>query len=899
MIPSVEKILRDNYVEGVYYTHVSLLQPKGKFSFNRSVIEDFWNIYMEKIKDEKAMVGVAEKPGQYLPVLVDVDIGIKSEYIEGDHIYTNEHVLQIIGIYQSVLRSIVEGCTDEHLTCVLLEKPIYYKITNETIAKNGFHLHFPYLFLDKVDQEVHLIPRVLAKIDELNVFADIGIDISSSVIDKSYCNVNWLIYGSRKSEDMDPYKISKIFNSDLQEIDIEKAFKNYQIFDMNEKPINIRGKVKDYLPRILSIIPYNRRTFDLRRGLISPLKEQIQEKEKKIKNTQTVSVQEALDISEKLLPMIADWRADDRNEWITVGWILFNIGEGCSRALEQWLEFSSRCTEKYDESACIYQWERMVKKDLTLGTLRYYASIDSPELYKEYKKECSDKYVKESLSGSHNDIAKVLYSEYANEFVCASIVSKTWYQFRDHRWEEIEDGVFLREKISNEIVQKYIEQAKDIFTKLANVKDKAEEAMYNARLKQITKLVGNLKSSPFKNNIMKECSEVFYDRRFKNKLDQNPYIIGFKNGVYDMKLNEFRAGRPEDFISKVLPIEYKEYDISHEDVQNVLDFLMKVFPDPELRKYFLDTYSDVFVGGNNQKKIYMWTGEGDNGKSITQLFFEKMLGILSVKFNTQYFTGKKISTGSANPELARAAPPVRLVTMEEPDGDEQLNIGELKKLSGGDSFWARDLFERGKETREVFPMFMLCFICNKLPKLKFSDKASWNRFRVLCFESTFVEPDQECPETLEEQMKQKRFPMDKNFKDKVPGMVPAFAWYLLNWRKNMTGIRTEPEKVKEATAIYRRQNDIYRQFIEECIIEDENASVTLLELYTQFKEWFRQGWPNTVVPIKNEIKEYFEKCWGEPERGAKWKGFRSRTLKDDSYDGKTTDETADDCLPDI
>ena len=43
----------------------------------------------------------------------------------------------------------------------------------------------------------------------------------------------------------------------------------------------------------------------------------------------------------------------------------------------------------------------------------------------------------------------------------------------------------------------------------------------------------------------------------------------------------------------------------------------------------------------HEKKVYLWTGEGDNGKSITQTFFEKMLGELAIKFNTQYFTGKK------------------------------------------------------------------------------------------------------------------------------------------------------------------------------------------------------------------------------------------------------------------
>ena len=43
--------------------------------------------------------------------------------------------------------------------------------------------------------------------------------------------------------------------------------------------------------------------------------------------------------------------------------------------------------------------------------------------------EQAQKYIHESLNGSHNDIAKVLKAEYGNEFVCASIASKTWFQY--------------------------------------------------------------------------------------------------------------------------------------------------------------------------------------------------------------------------------------------------------------------------------------------------------------------------------------------------------------------------------------------------------------------------------------------------------------------------------------
>jgi phage/plasmid-associated DNA primase len=84
-----------------------------------------------------------------------------------------------------------------------------------------------------------------------------------------------------------------------------------------------------------------------------------------------------------------------------------------------------------------------------------------------------------------------------------------------------------------------------------------------------------------------------------------------------------------------------------------------------------------------------------------------------------------------------------------------------------------------------------------------------------------------------------------------------------------------------ATAIYRKENDIYRQFIEESIVEEKNKSISLSELYNQFKEWFRNSLPNHNLPIKNEVEEYFCKLWDEPKRGKKWYGYRVRTLQDD------------------
>lgn len=1810
MDPTIKKILKTNHVDGIFHTHVSLIRPKGKFQFNRQTLEDFWEAYCNFIdSNEDPMVGIAEKPQQYLPVLVDIDLRVRDEGDEsmGDSLYTEEQLKTIVELYQSTLRQIVDNCTDDDLVCAVLEKKMYQQTKNEIVYfKHGFHLHFPYIFLNKVDQEIQLIPRVQQALKETKLFENLGIEDSGNVIDKVCCKVPWLLYGSRKTEENNPYKLTTIYDTNLNKISLDKAFKHYQIFDHKEQVIPIRGRIQYYLPRIFSIVPFGRNTKEIKRGIVSPIKEKLKKERKSSTTFRTMSIEEALTIARRLLPMLSDFRAEDRNEWMTIGWCLYNITDGHPDGLDLWCEFSSRCEEKYDESACIYQWERMTKKDLTIGTLRHYASVDNPVEYKKYKEEQTNKHIMSSLDGSHNDVAKALHAEYSDEFVCASVANKVWFQFINHKWEQIEEGTFLREKISGKIVDRYVETVKKLYDELRNAQDKAREAMTNARIKQVQKMIGNLKSAPYKNNVMKECvrkgtlvtidsglsmkiedmlenqsvlcwdsenqglytkkqyeflpkgtkkcikvtlqdgstlsvtsdhkilmggkwvvasnlkvgdklhtslkgpvceykpdseysikvgdftfsnksrhehakllafarvlgfilsdvgisendhkatvcfcnkidvtsfltdislvmgklpkvqldktksvyclnippefskaiaslkgvpigngmespnmlpnfimddncpldvarefiagtwgcdghskeqniissigiskskkvglnnglndisrilakfgienityrkgklytvegknfvekilsdyvkfsenigirycveknirlhlfssylkmrkiteeqynkvvvrintfqksfyiedsiekayrqiceeevvlfpeyvkpkysvvtgqlragcdfpkpleyfesigatgldkyivngiipsfsipivdiredgehevydinveeshsfvangivvhncMEVFYDPRFREKLDADPYLIAFKNGVYDLRSNNFRPGRPEDFLSKNMPINYVSYTEEDEKIGDVYTFLEQVFPDKSVRKYFLDVSSDIFVGGNHEKIVLFWTGEGDNGKSITQLFFELMMGKLAIKLNTNVITGKKPSAGAAFADLARAGGGVRWAVLEEPDADETINAGIFKHMSGNDSFYARDLFEKGKDGREICPMFKLAFIClatgttislpsgisisieklnkntkllgydqsknglipicqhklldqgtracitltlqdgrkitctpnhkfltvsghwvqaeniipgetalkmgvdnpncddmfensdfsfgdfdldtyegkiqamalcrligyvitdgtlnktlyirhqidaenvlsdiellcgkrpkivlnhnvlqisipeeicfltekqyggkvnnsssypafifdhqcpkylvreflasifgcdgivppitknrigtlqlvsskegeyiesllddfgrlskllkerfsidsviskpilydhnkfhvflrisknqdilrfsenigfrycchktyritaiasvlryknsivaqnqdiinranilyettgqtreqafnqavketsniidteyiityknkmpsinlrkfldntsldrfvnqglgkgnvhvlpcykmivvgkedagmknvydivaeepysnfiaegivthncNKLPRIKAADKAVWNRVRVIPFEATFCRPDNPAPETYEEQLRQKRFPMDKQFSKKIPGLVEAFAWVLLQHRlKIMNQPRAEPEKVRAATEIYRKQNDIYRQFIEESIVEDPNKTMSLAELYNLFKDWFKESLPGHTVPVKNEIEEYFCKIWGIPE-GKKWKGYRQKTLKDDVDNGEAIILTEEDLV---
>ena len=129
------------------------------------------------------------------------------------------------------------------------------------------------------------------------------------------------------------------------------------------------------------------------------------------------------------------------------------------------------------------------------------------------------------------------------------------------------------------------------------------------------------------------------------------------------------------------------------------------------------------------------------------------------------------------------------------------------------------------------------------------------------------------------------FPKDKEFADKIPGMLEAFAYMLLEHKKHLKPNKVEPAKVKMATEGYRKKNDVYRQFVEELLIEDPNASISLVELYALFKNWFKESMPNHGIPIKNDVYNYFLKAWGDVKSGVKWSGWRERNIQDDIKDG--------------
>jgi phage/plasmid-associated DNA primase len=362
-----------------------------------------------------------------------------------------------------------------------------------------------------------------------------------------------------------------------------------------------------------------------------------------------------------------------------------------------------------------------------------------------------------------------------------------------------------------------------------------------------------------------------------------------ENGVLDLEIGLFRDGRPDDYMSLSCNLNYHKYGKDDDEYKELKEYFRKVFVNKARRSYFKDTACAAMEGGNINKIFIVGTGGGDNAKSVTYELLEKVFGEYCIKFPRELLIVSRTNSSSgARPELARVRGR-RLALAQEIAKTETLNIGVLKELTGNDSFFARGIYEKGTEVRPCFTLFMQC---NEPPGVPGHDEATWNRIRVLDYESKFVKPQDlekyPVPEDEKEQYKMKRFKADLSFGKRLPELAPVLLSMLFDRRKKykQRGLK-EPKEVKLSTNMYRANNDVYLQFIQDRIEEITYPKKTPLEkmtflrlpdLYSEFTSWYQENYSSyrekfNKVSLMHEFNKKFSNS-GKQGRIHGWYGYK-------------------------
>ena len=115
-----------------------------------------------------------------------------------------------------------------------------------------------------------------------------------------------------------------------------------------------------------------------------------------------------------------------------------------------------------------------------------------------------------------------------------------------------------------------------------------------------------------------------------------------------------------------------------------------------------------------------------------------------------------------------------------------------------------------------------------------------------------------------------------------------FMLMLLHYyRKFKENGLVEPEEVKVRTSDYKKESNIYSQFVEDRLVKDDGAHIKSGDAYKAFRTWYTDQ-NSDRCPGKREFNAGMIRCIGKMAKGTKWRGYALRTDDDDDEYGEDT-----------
>jgi P4 family phage/plasmid primase-like protien len=658
---------------------------------------------------------------------------------------------------------------------------------------------------------------------------------------------------------------------------------------------SIRNKFKEieYNPeKFIEIKEYINKIKERENKKILGCKPQISEFEKDI-------VTPDFEYVKNLIKILSPERASNYQTWIDVCWCLRNIDH---RTYDDFLEFSKKSTRgNFDESACYKMWSSSKKDGFGIGSLIHWAKEDD---FKAYQRIIGSKIFKE-LNNEHeiaeddHSIARVIHNYLGPRFIAyyENSGKVKWFEFKNHRWHPDNGNASLSMIMSEEVVNLYKQYGTKFY----------EEDNHNMA-DLCKKIIKMLKNSTPKGRFIKELGSFYSDATNKlvHKFDTNTMLFGFENGVFDFNSESFgfRDGRPDDNMTYSCGYDYRyipfdEYEYENNDhnyeynedqqiISEIMDFFDKVFPVRSVRDYMLMSFAECLTGETSEV-FYICQGCGSNGKSLIFNIMKEVFGKYYASFPIQNLLGKRVSAGTANPDVVDTKG-ARIVAASEPENNEKLSSGFVKELTGGDPIKARALYSDPVEFKPQFKLFM---IVNHLPTITDDSEGIWRRVKVVDFISQFKEnPDD--TEKYEFQMDRSLGERAKKWKLHLFNILVYYYKKLKKYGKKI------PKEIEKANSEYKKNNNVFANYQSDVLIKTNNNKDILYldDLYSEYNIWFKKYNTGHFAKLhKPDFIKTVEKVFGHISgkngvSGGHIKGWKFK--KDIEIPKKINDDDSDD-----
>ena len=579
----------------------------------------------------------------------------------------------------------------------------------------------------------------------------------------------------------------------------------------------------------------------------------IKEEEKSIKeDIKEFNVEIKIKEIISLLNCINQERIEDYDDWVKIGMIIYNELKENGRKIYHSFSSNSDKYDKVETDSKYSSFESDREDKITIGTLKYYAKEDDPEKYSKIYK--SNDSIKSTFTMFEKDIAEyVINNLLKNNFINTQPKpGQEFYYFNNNRWVCDEGNQKIYKIIYDDLINEY--EALVIVT----TNEDEKEIIKNI----IKRLKGKMS---YIYSIVEWIATLTLDINFLKIIDENPDLLAFENGVYEISTKTFREGRREDFITKTTGYDYPvEDDYGHK--KDIEDFLRNVFPDEEVRNFIVQTQAQALSGNKTEDLIYTHTGRGGNGKSILIEILKNVFGKYYISIPISMLT-KANNKGHNDPDpYVGRLKGVRYAMANEPKDGASFNDSLIKNIGSQESLEYRMLYSN--KVLELNPQLKLNIYCNNKLKFNGEDGGVARRMCVIEYISRFDKvPNEENNVYL----------IDVNLADKVKNWRQDYMKLLLSLHKNVYE-HNPPARVINASKYYVDGNNDVLKFVEEFYEKTNNNENFILLKDLKFLYQENKQYEQTKLKcLKESLEKIFNTNFIEDKK-IKGKKYRSVIL---------------------
>lgn len=479
--------------------------------------------------------------------------------------------------------------------------------------------------------------------------------------------------------------------------------------------------------------------------------------------------------------------ADEHDHWVQIGMALFHQFEGDDAGLDLWKEWSATAGN-YDESECEKRW-----RSFDIST-KGRAPITARYILK-YANEAAGPDTLGDLSNGRR-----LAARYRGKLLYCHALSK-WLRWDGLRWAWCEGGEAMQS--AKRIADDLLRETGASFSKSPTDAAKRTHAQALAVHRTANRLTAMLNMA---------SSEPEMGIANPGLLDPNPWLLGVRNGVVDLKVGTLRPASPEMLITKQAGARFDR----QAECPRWLQFLGNVFEgDTEKITFLQRALGYTLTGLVTEEKLFFMFGHGANGKSVLANVVAGVFGEYAVTVGAELLAR---NSGCEGDRFKAKLPGARLALANEVGISDIWDDQRVKELVSRERVPARQLYS---EAFDFMPTHKLWIRGNHQPGVLDSGDGLWRRIVLIPFKRLFSE-DERDP-NLEFCL------LDEERDGVLMWMVDG----CLAWQRG--GLRM-PASIARETSQYRKETDLLGGWLEERCERNPTQRVEIGAAYQDYRE---------------------------------------------------------------